>query len=90
MKNNCDMARDLMPLTIDGVASEASQNYVNEHLAECAECRAYLEGMNLRETVHTASAAAAIATESMETINPALSETTLRERIEASSEEKTC
>ena len=45
MKNNCDMARDLMPLTIDGVASEASQNYVNEHLAECAECRAYLEGM---------------------------------------------
>ncbi|MBQ8954999.1 MAG: zf-HC2 domain-containing protein [Clostridia bacterium] len=45
MKNNCDMARDLMPLTIDGVASEASQTYVNEHLEECAECRAYLEGM---------------------------------------------
>ena len=45
MKNNCDMARDLMPLTIDGVASAASQNYVDEHLEECEACRAYLEGM---------------------------------------------
>ena len=45
MKNNCDMARDLMPLTIDGVASEASQTYVNEHLEECEACRAYLAGM---------------------------------------------
>ncbi len=45
MKNNCDMARDLMPLTIDGVASEASQTYVKEHLEECEACRAYLEGM---------------------------------------------
>ena len=45
MKNSCDMARDLMPLTIDGVASEASRQYVDEHLRECAECRAYLEGM---------------------------------------------
>ena len=45
MKNNCDMARDLMPLTIDGVASEASRNYVNEHLEECEACRAYLAGM---------------------------------------------
>lgn len=45
MTNNCDMARDLMPLTIDGVASEASQQFVTEHLEECAECRAYLAGM---------------------------------------------
>ena len=45
MKNNCDMARDLMPLTIDGVASEAGRQYVKEHLEECAECRAYLAGM---------------------------------------------
>ena len=43
---------------------------------------AYLEGMNLEDTVRAASAAAAIATESEETINPALSETTLRERIQ--------
>ena len=43
---------------------------------------AYLEGMDLEETVRAASAAAAIATESEETINPALSETALRERIQ--------
>ena len=43
---------------------------------------AYLEGMDLEDTVRAASAAAAIATESEETINPALSETALRERIQ--------
>ncbi len=43
---------------------------------------AYLEGMDLKETAQAASAAAAIATESEETINPALSETALRERIQ--------
>ena len=43
---------------------------------------AYLEGMDLEDTARAASAAAAIATESEETINPALSETALRERIQ--------
>ena len=43
---------------------------------------AYLEGLDLTDTVRAASAAAAIATESEETINPAMSETALRERIQ--------
>jgi pseudouridine kinase len=43
---------------------------------------AYLKGMDLEDTVRAASAAAAIVTESEETINPALSETALRERIQ--------
>ncbi len=38
MKNNCNVARDLMPLVIDGVASEESKQYVDEHVAECTEC----------------------------------------------------
>ena len=38
MKNNCNVARDLMPLVIDDVASEESKQYVNEHVAECTEC----------------------------------------------------
>lgn len=38
MTNNCNVARDLMPLVIDGVASEESQQYVGEHIAECTEC----------------------------------------------------
>ncbi len=46
---------------------------------------AYLEGMDLRQSAEAASAAAAIATESEETINPSLSEKTLRERISRAS-----
>jgi predicted anti-sigma-YlaC factor YlaD len=38
MKNECNVAKDLMPLVIDGVASEESKQYVNEHVAECTEC----------------------------------------------------
>ena len=38
MKNNCNVARDLMPLVIDGVASAESQQYVSDHIAECTEC----------------------------------------------------
>lgn len=38
MKNKCNIAKDLMPLCIDGVASEESQQYVDEHIAECTEC----------------------------------------------------
>lgn len=38
MTNNCNVAKDLMPLVIDGVASEESQQYVDEHIAECTEC----------------------------------------------------
>ena len=38
MKNNCNVARDLMPLVIDGVASEESRQYVDDHIAECTEC----------------------------------------------------
>lgn len=42
---------------------------------------AYLEGMDLKETARAASAAAAIATESDETINSILSEDVLRDRM---------
>ena len=38
MKTKCNVAKDLMPLVIDGVASEESQQYVDEHIAECTEC----------------------------------------------------
>lgn len=38
MKSKCNVAKDLMPLVIDGVASEESQQYVDDHVAECTEC----------------------------------------------------
>ena len=40
MNKDCAMARDLMPLVIDDVASGESREFVEKHLGECAECRA--------------------------------------------------
>lgn len=45
MKTQCDIVRDLMPLCIDGAASAESTKYVEEHIAECEECKAYYEKM---------------------------------------------
>ena len=45
MKYECNVARDLMPLTLDGAASEESQSLLNEHLEECADCKVYYTGM---------------------------------------------
>lgn len=42
MKHECNVARDLMPLCIDGAASEESQQVVDEHVAECGECADFL------------------------------------------------
>ena len=45
MKTDCDVIRDLMPLAAEGLASEKSRALVEEHLAECPECRARWETM---------------------------------------------
>lgn len=37
-KNDCNIIRDLMPLVIDGVASEESRKLVNEHIVGCETC----------------------------------------------------
>lgn len=44
-RNDCDIARDLMPLSVDGVCSEGSQRFLDGHLAECEPCRDYFSGM---------------------------------------------
>ena len=38
MKYEHDVIRDLMPLCIDGIASEKSKEAVSEHIAECSDC----------------------------------------------------
>ena len=45
MNKDCAMARDLMPLVIDNVASEESREFVEKHLAGCGECSAVYEEM---------------------------------------------
>lgn len=43
MKLPCELIRDLLPLYEDRVCSEASQAFIEAHLAECPACRALLE-----------------------------------------------
>ena len=38
-KISCDMCIDLMPLVQDGVASEDSRSYIEEHTAHCPACK---------------------------------------------------
>ena len=45
---DCDMIRDLLPLYADDACSEKSRSLVNEHLLDCAECRAVLQ--RIKET----------------------------------------
>lgn len=37
-RTDCDIARDLMPLSMDGVCSEGSQQFLDEHVAACEPC----------------------------------------------------
>lgn len=58
MKIDCDVARDLMPLVIDEVASESSAKLVKKHISECEDCNRYWAGMRreLPETKNPAEA----------------------------------
>ena len=47
MKITCDMCIDLMPLVLDGLASEDSRNAVMEHIASCESCRSMFDGQAL-------------------------------------------
>lgn len=38
-QDRCGVARDLMPLAVDGVCSEGSQRFLEEHIGECGPCR---------------------------------------------------
>ena len=43
MKNECSIVGDLLALWLDGLVSEDTAAFVEEHLARCAACRARLE-----------------------------------------------
>ena len=49
MKIDCEVARDLLPLYIDGVCSLESMRLVEDHLRECGACRMEYERMTSRE-----------------------------------------
>ena len=41
MNIKCEVIRDLLPLYVDGVASEETRALIEEHLKECADCSEY-------------------------------------------------
>lgn len=43
MKIHCDVIRDLLPLYTEDLASEKSCELIDEHLADCNECKKFLE-----------------------------------------------
>lgn len=45
MKYPCNLIKDLLPLYIDNVCSEESKEIVEQHLAECPECKTYYQSM---------------------------------------------
>ena len=45
MKYSCHVILDLLPLYHDGVCSEDSKKIVEQHLAECEECREFYENL---------------------------------------------
>lgn len=45
MRNECNIIRDILPLYIEGIASEDTVDFVEEHLEKCEECRLELENM---------------------------------------------
>lgn len=42
----CEIIKDILPLYYDNICSQDSRKLVEEHLAECANCRKVLELMN--------------------------------------------
>ncbi len=48
-KRDCDIIKDLLPSYVDGICSEASKEWIEEHLKECEECWALAELMKNTE-----------------------------------------
>ena len=48
-KKECDIIKDLLPSYVDNICSEASKEWIEEHLASCEECRASAEVMKNTE-----------------------------------------
>ncbi|MFD2046564.1 zf-HC2 domain-containing protein [Ornithinibacillus salinisoli] len=45
MRKNCDMIRDLIPMYVENLTSEDSNQYIKEHLNSCEDCMNYLNNV---------------------------------------------
>lgn len=57
MKNNCEIVQDLLPMYVEGLTSESSNQFVEEHIDSCPECLNYYktikEDLPLEETSYS-------------------------------------
>jgi len=49
MKIECDVIRDVLPLYVDKVTSQKTNELVDEHLSECMDCQAELKKLETEE-----------------------------------------
>lgn len=52
MKYDCDVIKDLIPLKIDDIASEATNKIIDIHLSGCSKCRDFYEEMSINSNVY--------------------------------------
>lgn len=48
---SCEVIKDLLPLYIDGAASEGSKKLVEDHVKDCADCRKEMKEMSERVSI---------------------------------------
>ncbi len=56
MKKNCGVVEDLLPLYLDGMCGDESRQLIEEHLADCEDCRSLYESLKV-ETAPSAAPA---------------------------------
>lgn len=56
MKNECSIIRDILPLYIENMVSEETNEFIKEHLEKCPKCAAELEVMKAGTKVDELSA----------------------------------
>ena len=47
-KIKCEMIQDILPLYVDGLTSDVTNQEIEEHIAECEVCKAMLNHMRER------------------------------------------
>ena len=52
MRNECNIIKDILPLYLEEMGSVDTVSYVEEHLANCVECRSELEAMKVPDAFH--------------------------------------
>jgi len=55
-KLKCEVVKDLLPIYLDGIASEVTNREVKDHLEECPDCTASYEVMNTPDRIAKSTA----------------------------------